>query len=90
MGVVSHRPLDGRRAHEMCLLVKDSMNLTPARAVSACETPLEHRETHHLQLVLPEFLLSCLVQKGKVAHMMHEDVPEDRQVRVDRCDLAEV
>lgn len=31
---------------------------------------------HHLKLVLPEFLLSRLIQEGKVADMVDKDVAE--------------
>lgn len=36
--------------------------------------------TYHLELVLPELLLLCLVEKREVAHMVDEDVPEDGEV----------
>lgn len=45
-------------------------------------------ETHHLQLILPELLLVCLVEKWEVANMVDEDVPQDRQLRIHGRDLA--
>lgn len=36
--------------------------------------------THHLQLILPKFLLVCLVEEREVANMVDEDIPEDREL----------
>jgi len=43
-----------------------------------------------LQLVLPELLLLGLVEEGKLAHMVDEDVSKERELRVQRRDLAKV
>lgn len=46
--------------------------------------------THHLQLVLPEFLLAGLVEKRKLADMVDKDIAQERKFRVDRRDLANI
>ena len=43
---------------------------------------------YHLQLVLPELLLSRSIQERKVADVMDEYEPKDGEVRVDRGHLA--
>ena len=44
--------------------------------------------SYHLQFILPELLLAGLVEKGELAHMMDEDVPQDGQLRVEGGHLA--
>ncbi len=44
--------------------------------------------TYHLQFVLPKLLLPRLIEKGKLADMMDEDVSQDGQLRVQGGDLA--
>ena len=46
--------------------------------------------TYHLQFVLPELLLLCLVQEGEVADMVNEYVAEEREFRVLRRNFAGV
>lgn len=46
--------------------------------------------THHLELVLPKLLLLCLVEEGKVANMVNEDVSQDRELRIEGGNLAHV
>lgn len=50
--------------------------------------PVHLNITHHLQPVLPEFLLSRFIQERKFANMVHEDIPQYGQVRVHRRHLA--
>lgn len=59
--------------------------IASASAYSECR---QEFHTNHLQLVLPEFLLPGLVEKGKVAHMVHKHISQKRQLRISRCDLA--
>lgn len=42
-----------------------------------------------MKSVLPKLLFLRLVEKGKVADMVHKDVAEDGELRVDRGDFAE-
>lgn len=44
--------------------------------------------THHLQPILPKLLLVGLIEEGKVADVVDEDVAQDRQVRIDGGHLA--
>lgn len=46
--------------------------------------------TYHLQLVLPKLLLAGLVEEGKVANMVNEDVAKDGQLGVEGRDFADV
>jgi hypothetical protein len=46
--------------------------------------------TYDLQLFLPKLLLLRLIQKRKLSDMMHKDIPQDRQLRVQRTYFAKV
>lgn len=46
--------------------------------------------TYDLQLFLPELLLLRLIEKRKLPNMVHKDIPQNRQLRVQRADLAKV
>lgn len=53
-------------------------------------TAKKKKKTYHLQLILPKLLLARLVQKWEIAHMMHKNIPQNWQLRIDRRDLAEL
>lgn len=77
---------------EICLLAKDSRNYLRMVA-SAWSSPRLRRgcsRTNRLELVLPELLLLGLVEEGKVADVVDEDIAEDGQLRILGCYLAGV
>lgn len=41
-----------------------------------------------MQFVLPKLLFPRLVEKRKIANMVHEDVAEDGKLRIQRGDFA--
>lgn len=45
---------------------------------------------HHLQLVLPKLLLLRLIQKREFSNMMHENISQDRQIRIQWGDFTKL
>lgn len=43
-----------------------------------------------MKLVLPELLLLCPIQERKVPNMMHEHIPQKRQLRIPRRHLTDI
>lgn len=41
-----------------------------------------------MQLILPKFLLTCLVEKGEIPHMVHKDISQNRKFRINRRNLT--
>lgn len=81
------RLVSSKRSSEddTCLLANDSRNCTRNEVSQEFPATTDNQIgaiTYHLQLILPKLLLAGLIEERELAHMVHKDVSQNRQFRI--------